>query len=277
MKSAADVWICGHCRSINSLSAGRCYKCFTPRAVSATKPEDLPLVPTGAPRPSGVFEPTRSRAVVLTAASFLFLLASSAALAFLYLANDAQAAGGQGRADSIRAFAVPASVGLAAAVAFVAVLVYSWWIRRVIQNLTALGLGYIRVSPGWAVFEALIPGVNIIAIISQLAAVARKLGVVSSTFPLIGLAGLLVAGPAGVAAWVFRFERVFGTGSELLRSISITLIVLFACDAIALLLLLRVIWLIEAAFDVRSAIDPSTSWRESTTAARATGNTPPGY
>jgi uncharacterized paraquat-inducible protein A len=41
MKSAADIWICNVCRSINPIKSNRCYRCHTPIQIAAAKPEEL--------------------------------------------------------------------------------------------------------------------------------------------------------------------------------------------------------------------------------------------
>lgn len=253
MQSGADVWICGRCRSINSAGSGRCYKCFVPRTISEARPEDLPLHRTDAPLIVGAFRSTRARAFLLTVTTVVFIVVTSVEIAIVYLANDAWLAGEQSRSDSLRAVALPGLAGLTAGAAVVAMLAYAWWVHRAIQNLPALGLGYVRVSPGWAVIEALIPGVNLVAIIAHLARIAQKLEIMSTTFPLMGLAGLLMFAPAGAAIWVLRAERVFGTGADFFRSLSITIAVLFALAALGLVLLLFVVWEIEATFRERAA------------------------
>jgi hypothetical protein len=203
--------------------------------------------PVAAPAATGTYHATEHRAVALTVAAVGFILATSIALAFIFFANNAQASDNVDRATALRALAVPLAIALAAVVGISTLLSYAWWIRGVISNLPALGLGYARVSPEWAVVEALIPGVNLVAIGARLAEVAKKLDIESRTYPLIGFAGMLIILPPVAAFWIVRFTRFFDSG-DLLPVLSITGIILFAFQAVAYLLLLWVVWQVEARF-----------------------------
>src|SRR5262245_55420343 len=77
MRSGADVWICGRCRSLNSIGKDRCYKCNTPKEVAATRPEDLSI---HAPQqvvetPTGTFRSSETLAVAVGIGTFLFIAA----------------------------------------------------------------------------------------------------------------------------------------------------------------------------------------------------------
>jgi hypothetical protein len=254
MRSAADVWICGRCRSINNLSSPRCYRCHTPREIAASKLEDLSIHHVEEPlAATGTFRSGEMRAVFATVFAVLFILVTFVALFFVYLASDAAAAGNAARAAELRGGPVLVLIGLAVAAGIATLIAYATWIRLAIENLPALGLGYSGVSSTWAFFEPLIPGVNLAGIPARLAEVAQKLEISSRTFPLIGLAGILVIGPSLVAVWVIRFTRFLGTGAEFLRLTSLSGLVLFAFQSVAIVLLLVVVWQIEGQFRERGA------------------------
>ena len=73
----------------------------------------------------------------------------------------------------------------------------------------------------------------------------QKLGGHPSAMPLLGLALILDLGPAVVMGFLFRFTGFFGSGVELRQALSVGLILVFVCQAIALLLGLVVLWQIE--------------------------------
>jgi len=247
VKSAADIWICNVCRSINPISSNRCYRCHTPIQIAAAKPEDLTV--HQAPReahtdPVGTYRSTETLAALVTVAGVAFILATFLALFTTYAVTDLRASEGRAAADELfrqrLLFLVPAPV-----IGVLALLVYAAWIRRVVENLPALGLGFARVSPTWAFAEPLIPGFNLYAIPARIAEVIQKLGGHLYATAVIGLAWVLVVGPAVILVYVSRFTRFFGTGAELLRVTSIGAIAVFVFQAVALVLMLWVLWQVE--------------------------------
>jgi hypothetical protein len=126
-----------------------------------------------------------------------------------------------------------------------ALLAYAAWIRRAVDNLPALGLGFARVSPTWALFEPLIPGFNLYSIPARMAEVIEKLGGHLYATALIGLAWILVVVPAALLLYVARFTGFLGTGAELLRVTSIGAFIVFVFQAFALVLMLMVLWQVE--------------------------------
>jgi hypothetical protein len=62
---------------------------------------------------------------------------------------------------------------------------------------------------------------------------------------LIGLAWLLVVVPAALQLYVARFTGFLGTGAELLRVTSVGALVAFVFEAVALVLMLIVLWQVE--------------------------------
>jgi hypothetical protein len=259
MKSAADIWICNVCRSINPISSNRCYRCHTPIQIAAAKPEDLTVhqVPKEAhTEVVGTYRSTETLAALVTVAAVAFILATFLALFATYAVNDLRASEGRDAADvlfqqRILLF-IPAPV-----IGVLALLVYAAWIRRVIENLPALGLGFSRVSPTMAFVEPLIPGFNLYAIPARIAEVIQKLGGHLYATALIGLAWLLVIGPALLLVYVARFTRFLGTGAELLRVTSIGAIVVFAFQAVALVLMLFVLWQVEKMLRAKAEAMPA--------------------
>lgn len=259
MKSAADIWICNVCRSINPISSNRCYRCHTPIQIAAAKPEDLTVhqVPKDAhTEVVGTYRSTETLAALVTVAGVAFILATFLALFTAYAVNDLRASEGRDAADALfqqrLLLFIPAPV-----IGVLALLVYAAWIRRVVENLPALGLGFSRVSPTMAFVEPLIPGFNLYAIPARIAEVIQKLGGHLYATALIGLAWLLVIGPALLLVYVARFTRFLGTGAELLRVTSIGAIVVFAFQAIALVLMLVVLWQVEKMLRAKAEAMPA--------------------
>jgi hypothetical protein len=247
MKSAADIWICNVCRSINPISANRCYRCHTPIQVAAAKPEDLTV--QQAPRDRheervGSFRSTETLATLTTVGAVAFILAGFLAVWTVFQVNDLRVSEGRQAADALfqsrLLLLVPAPV-----IGGLALLAYALWIRRVVENLPALGLGFGRVSPNWAFAEPLIPGFNLYSIPARIAEVIQKLGGHLYATALIGLAWILVVVPAALLLYVARFTRIFGTGADLLRVTSLSSLVVFAFQSVALILMLVVIWQVE--------------------------------
>jgi hypothetical protein len=247
VKSVADIWICNVCRSINPISSNRCYRCHTPIEIAAAKPGELAVHQP--PREAhteivGTFRSTETLATLVTVTAVAFILATFLALWTVYTVNDLRVAEGRAAADALfqqrLLFIVPAPL-----IGVLALLCYALWIRRAIDNLPALGLGFARVSPNWAFVEPLIPGFNIYSIPARIAEVIQKLGGHLYATALIGLAWILIVFPAVGLAYLARFTRFLGTGADLLRVTSIGAIVVFAFDAVALGLMLVVIWQVE--------------------------------
>jgi hypothetical protein len=247
MKSAADIWICNVCRSINPISSNRCYRCHTPIQIAAAKPDELSV--SQQPReahtePVGTYRSTETLAVLVTVGSVAFILAGLLAVWTIYTVNDLRVSDSRAAADALfqqrLLFLIPAPV-----IGVLALLAYAAWIRRAVENLPALGLGFARVSPNWAFVEPLIPGFNLYSIPARIAEVIQKLGGHLYATAVIGLAWILIVGPALLLVYVARFTRFLGTGAELLRVTSIGAVFVFVFQAIALVLMLTVLWQVE--------------------------------
>ncbi len=270
MKSASDIWVCSRCRSINPLSRGKCYRCNTPIEVAAAKPEELSFVHReAAPEPTGAFRSSESRAVFVSVATFGFILATLLALWINWTATDLRAsgeglAGRQLLADRLPVMALAPILGVVALVAF------GLWIRRVVENLPAVGAGYSKVTPTWAFFEPLIPGFNLYAIPARMAEAIDKLGGHAVAMPLLGLALIFAFVPAIGAAFLLRFTGLFGSGDELRVATATGLILVFVSQAVALAIGLVVVWQIEGlARSKHQALATTSAPGSSTTTAGA--------
>ena len=255
VKSAADIWICNVCRSINPLKSNRCYRCHTPIEIAAAKPDELSVHQQ--PREAhtervGTYRSTESLAVLVTVGAVAFILAGLLALWTTYTIADLRASDSREAADALLAqrllFLIPAPV-----IGVLALLAYAAWIRRAVENLPALGLGFAQVSPTWAFVEPLIPGFNLYSIPARIAEVIQKLGGHLYATALIGLAWLLIVVPAALLLYAARFTRFLGTGAELLRVTSIGAIVVFVFQAVALALMLVVLWQVEKLLRAKAA------------------------
>ena len=104
MKSAADIWICNVCRSINPISSNRCYRCHTPIQIAAAKPDELSV--HQAPRDVhaervGTYRSTESLAVLVTVGAVAFILAGLLALWTTYTVNDLRVTDSRAAADAL--------------------------------------------------------------------------------------------------------------------------------------------------------------------------------
>jgi hypothetical protein len=246
VKSASDIWVCGRCRSINPLSRGRCYRCNTPIEVAAAKPEDLTVQHREVEHtPTGVYRSSETLAVLVSVATVAFIFATLVALWINWSATDLRAAGEAEAARLLLADRLPV-LALAPITGAVALVSYGLWIRRVVENLPALGVGYSRVSPNWAFLEPLIPGFNFYALPTRIAEAIEKLGPHPWATPLLGLAIIIALGPAIAAGVLLRFTRLFGSGADLRIALATGLIIVFVCQAIALVIGLAIVWQVEA-------------------------------
>jgi hypothetical protein len=259
VKSAADIWICGVCRSINPISSNRCYRCHTPIEVGAARPEDLTVhreVRDAHTEVIGTFRSTETLASLVTVAAVAFILAGFLALWAVFSVNDLRVSDGRAAADQLfrerLLWLVPAPV-----LGVLGLVAYSAWIRGVVANLPALGLGFARVSPNWAFAEPLIPGLNLYSIPARIAEVIQKLGGHLYATALIGLAWILFFIPAVGLVYVARFTRIFGSGAELLRITSISAIVVFVFQSTAIVLIVVVIWQVEKLLRAKAATVPT--------------------
>lgn len=261
MKSAADIWICNVCRSINPLNSNRCYRCHTPIQIAAAKPDELSVHQQ--PRQAhtervGTYRSTETLATLVTVGAIAFILATFLALWTVFQVAELRVAEGRAAADEVFQQRLP-FIAPAAVVGVVALLLYAAWIRRVVENVPALGLGFTRVSPTFAFFEPLIPGFNVYSIPARIADVIGKLGGHLYATALIGLAWILFIGPPLVLVYVARFTGFFGRGAEYLRITSLSALFVFAFQAAAIALMLVVLWQVERLMSAKAASMPEAA------------------
>ncbi len=182
--------------------------------------------------------------MIVTLATVLFVLSATVASWLVWSIGDLRAAGEAAKADELLSDRLPL-LAAAPILGLVALVLYAAWISRVVDNLPALGAGYSSVGATMACFEPLIPGLNLYALPARAGEVIRKMETGSRGLALIGLGWILGFGPVAIGAWVLRFGRFTETGAELLRTIGLTLLAMFAFQATALVIGLFVIWHVE--------------------------------
>lgn len=245
MTSEGDLWACRVCRSINSRRSNRCYSCHTPREAAAVNPTDLPTTGQAPPvEHKGTYRSTETLAVVVTLAAVAFILATLAVTYLLWQVADLRSAGERAESDALFEGLTPLFV-LAPALGIAALVAYAAWIRGVVANLPALGLGYSRVSPQMAFIEPLIPGFNLYALPARVGEVLRKLDDKGPGLPLLGLSFILVIGAPAVAAVLIRISREVEATGDFLRTSGFTLFLAFTVQAVGLAIGLYLVWMVE--------------------------------
>ena len=256
MTTESEYWACRVCRSINPRRSGRCYSCHTPREAAGVAPTDLPTTGPAAPIVhTGTYRSTETLAVVVTLAATVFIVASLGATYMLWQVAELRRGGDRAASDQLFADMTPL-FALAPVVGVIALLAYAAWIRGVVTNLPALGLGYSRVSPQMAFLEPLIPGFNLYAMPARVGEVLRKLDEKGPGVPLLGLAFILVIGAPLVAAVLIRVSSEFESGGDFLRTSGFTLFLAFTVQAVGLAIGLYLIWMVERLARSRAAEPP---------------------
>jgi F0F1-type ATP synthase membrane subunit c/vacuolar-type H+-ATPase subunit K len=250
--SEADFWACQSCRSINTSRSNRCYKCHIPREVAGVKPTELSVTePPPVFGPTGTYRSSENRAVLATVATVAFILGTYVALWTGYQVGSLRADRQREAADQLfqssqLLLALPVVLGLLALVA------YGYWISRAVENLPPLGAGYSRVSPRWAFFEPLIPGLNLYSLPARAGEVISKLGGSVLGTSLIAISFFLIIGPPIAAGILLRAVR-FVEGREFWRTLGTTLLASFTVQVVGLVIALYVLWHIEGMFRRRVA------------------------
>ena len=257
MTAEAEFWDCRVCKSINSRRSNRCYSCNTPREAAEINPQDMPTVGEMPPVVhTGTYRTSEMRAVFLTLATAIFIMASLIATFFVWQAAALRVAGERDASKDLYDTVAP-FLPLLPVVGVLALLAYATWISRVVANLPALGLGYARVSPTMAFVEPLIPGFNLYSLPARIGEVLRKLDEKGNGLPLLGLAWILFVVPVavlGVAIRVSmpgsRFDYLFDLPSSPIQpsgihTITFTLFLGVAIQAMALLIGLYLVWKVE--------------------------------
>jgi Domain of unknown function (DUF4328) len=260
MTAESDFWACRACRSINTSRANRCYKCHVPREVAGVKPTEISV--TEAPPvigPTGTYRSSENRAVLATIATVVFILGTYVALWIGLQVGNLRADRQRDAADQLfqssqLLLLLPAVLGVVALVA------YGLWISRAVANLPPLGAGYSRVSPTWAFFEPLIPGLNLYSLPARAGEVISKLGGSTVGMPLIAISFFLVIGPPIAAGIFLRATRFVSRPlREFWGTVGPTLLLSFTIQVIGLAIALYLVWHIEGMFRRRLAGEPITS------------------
>ena len=219
-------------------------------------PTDLPTTGQAAPVvQTGTYRSTETLAVLVTLAATVFIVASLGATYMLWQVAELRRGGDRAASDQLFADMTPLFV-LAPVVGFVALVTYAAWIRAVVANLPALGLGYSRVSPQMAFMEPLIPGFNIYALPARVGEVLRKLDEKGPGVPLLGLSFILVIGAPIVAGILIRVSSELESGGDFLRTSGFTLFLAFTVQAVGLAIGLYLVWMVERLARTRAAEPP---------------------
>lgn len=248
----SDFWACRVCRSINTHRADRCYSCHTPREVAGVKPTELSVTePPPVIGPTGTYRSSENRAVLATIATVVFILGTYVALWIGFQVGTLRADRQREAADELfqssqLLFGLPVVLGL------VALITYGLWISRAVANLPPLGAGYSRVSPRWAFFEPLIPGLNLYSLPARAGEVISRLGGSMLGTSLIAISFFLIIGPPIAAGIFLRAIRIF-EGREFWRTLGTTLLASFTVQVVGLAIALYIIWHIEGMFRRRLA------------------------
>jgi hypothetical protein len=249
----SDFWACRVCRSINAQRSDRCYKCHTPREVAGVKPTELSVTePPPVIGPTGTYKSSENRAVLATIAAVAFILGTYVALwvGLQYgtlRANREREAADQLLQSSQLLLGLPVVLGVLALVA------YGYWISRAVANLPPLGAGYSRVSPSWAFFEPLIPGLNLYSLPARAGEVISKLGGSMLGTSLIAISFFLIIGPPIAAGIFLRAASFVESNREFWRTLGTTLLASFTVQVVGLVIALYIVWHIEGMFRRRVA------------------------
>ena len=219
-----NIWVCGDCRSINRLSADRCYKCRAPRPPageemaaasrsplsSQPEPQDglsMPDRPAISGSAAAAVNPSARiatlPAAVLGIALMVLVVGLRLMLTRLSLGATERILSGEEVPATDSEFA--AAVGLLSPL--LGVIAIGWlgiWASLVIRNVPLLGGGWPRFTPGQVFLEHVIPGWNVLrmpAVYREIQARLSRTG--RANDPLIvawvvfNIAAVLVVRPIG--------------------------------------------------------------------------------
>ncbi|HKG57336.1 MAG TPA: DUF4328 domain-containing protein [Candidatus Limnocylindrales bacterium] len=266
MASAPEHWICGSCRSLNEPRAQRCYKCRTPRELVEANPETLLVAGAGASDSSAAVA-AAARAAVLggyRSSSIRAAVAQGLILATAGVAVVASAVGADAVAllladdtqDGVAQTGLLVVLGLVSVAFAVAALVgWSAWLSRVVDNVPTVGLGWPKVTPQAAFIESFLPGLNLLRVPSIIRDVVTRLepqggsGDALLTAAWLGLVGGIAVprGGAFLASFVVTTVEQAATVRVFLGQIGVGLTVV---GAVLLVVLIR---RIESAMEARGA------------------------
>lgn len=185
-RAVVEPWICGSCRSLNQPSASRCYKCRTPRALVEADVNKLVVGGEGhSASVAAVTQAARSAVLGGYKESWVFagltqcLLIGTAILAVLSSIGGADVIGMaiNGDSEGVKRDIGPLAVLGWILWGFAAITLVSWaaWLRRVVENVPKVGLGWPNVSPTAAFVENFLPGWNLFRVPAILRDVLHRL------------------------------------------------------------------------------------------------------
>jgi hypothetical protein len=260
---SAPPWVCGSCRSINQPREGRCYRCRTPRELVEADPETLIVAGAGSTsteivRPRGVYSGSGGLAflaqVLIVAAIVITVISSVLGADLVGRLLDGDAAAGDAASTTV---AIIGGGGLV--VGGAALVAFAVWLSRVVRNVPIVGLGWTNLTPNQALFEAVIPGVNLYRVPAVLRDIVNRLEPGGRGEALIAGAWLGLVGGV-LLPRVLSWAIVFIVGS-LEEFISMRVLVgqlalgLTVAGAIVLIILIQ--W-VETRMQQRAA-DPATA------------------
>jgi hypothetical protein len=197
-----EIWACGVCRSINKAKLDRCYKCRTPRAVASVDPGSLPVT-AGQAGPVLARPPFRStRGLALLASILILAVAALRVLSLVTLGPLIQRVLGGAELTQADLDRMVNLGYLSLFIPLAALIVWAYWLSRVITVMPALDLGYPHTTGLTSFVECLIPIFNFFRVPAILRDVTRRVA------PQDGRGDALIA-----CAWLgiiggFILERV---------------------------------------------------------------------
>lgn len=245
MTGEGEYWACRVCRSINTMRAGRCYRCHTPREAAAVNPTEMPT--TGeAPKVehNATYASTETWAVVVSLATAVFIISGLVSSWTMYSIGTLRSEGDVAAANALLGDRI-VFLALTPILGAVALIGYALWISRVVANLPALGVGWSRVSAQMAMLEPLIPGFNLYALPARVGEVIRKLDERSTALPLLGLGWILVVIPPIVAGVILRFSAYVEDRGDFFLTAGFLFFLVFAFEAVGLGIGLWIVWQVE--------------------------------
>jgi hypothetical protein len=222
--------------------------------VAGVKPTELSVTePPPVLGPTGTYQSSENRALLATIATVAFILGTYVALWIGYQFGTLRATRQREAADQLLQSS-QLVLGLPVVLGLIALVAYGFWISRAVANLPPLGAGYSRVSPSWAFFEPLIPGLNLYSLPARAGEVISRLGGSMLGTSLIAISFFLIIGPPIAAGIFLRAARfVSDPPREFWTTLGTTLLASFTVQVVGLIIALYVVWHIEGMFRRRLA------------------------
>jgi hypothetical protein len=259
---SAQPWVCSSCRSVNQPREKRCYSCRTPRDLVEADPKTLLVAgagstPSGQPKPVGTF---RSSGDLAFLTQVLIVAALAVSVVGLVLGTDVVGRL-EGLEESDASLSLVALVGgLGVIVAGAALVAFALWLSRVVANVPAIGLGWPNVTPSSAIFESIIPGVNLYRVPAILRDVVNRLepagpgdALIAATW--LGLVGGVLLPRAANLALVF----LIGSTDDFAQLLILVRQVALGLTVGGGIMLIALIQWVETRMERRAAEQPATS------------------